>query len=500
MSRVARPEFSKLRAALWPVYNDEIKKFLPMAGIMFLVLFNYTVVRSLKDTLISTAPGSGAEVFNFLKSWVVLPASLLFVLGYTKLSNILSRQGLYYACLAPFLIFFTVFTFVIYPNVVLFHPDPASIEALKAAHPHFQWIFPIYGLWTYSLFYAFAELWGNVGVTIIFWQFANEITRTEEAKRYYSLFGFLGNFALMAAGYAIKHIDLHDLMLLVITGGLGIAVIYAWMNKTVLTDARYYDGASTSKKSKKDKPKLSISESFKLLIQSKYLGYIAILVLGYGMTINLVEVTWKSEVRAAYPNPNDFKSFMGDFYFYVGLSTITLLFTTKSVVRRFGWFTGAIATPAMILVTGSLFFTFVLLSDSDSLAHVVALLGTTPVLLAVFVGAAQNILGKGTKYSLFDPTKEMTYIPLNQELKVKGKAAVDVIGSRLGKAGGGYVQQILLIITAGTQATIAPYLAVAVIAIALVWMWAVKKLSKEYNTLIGEKEAEEALKANKQAA
>lgn len=498
MSKAVRPEFSKIRAALWPIYTDEIKKFLPMAAIMFLVLFNYTVVRSLKDTLISTSPGSGAEVFNFLKSWVVLPSSLLFVLAYTKISNILSKQGLYYACLAPFIIFFATFTFFIYPNADFFHPDPASIEALKVAYPNFQWIFPIYGLWTFSLFYAFAELWGTVGITIIFWQFANEITRTEEAKRYYSLFGFLGNFALMAAGYCIKYVDLHPLMLLVVTGGIGIALIYAWMNKTVLTDSKYYDGASAPKKEKKDRPKLSISESFKLLIHSKYLGYIAILVLGYGMTINLVEVTWKSQVREAYPNPNDFKSFMGDFYFWVGVATITLLFTTKSVVRRFGWFTGAIATPAIILITGSLFFTFVLLNDS--LLGMVSLLGTTPIMLAVLVGAAQNILSKGTKYSLFDPTKEMTYIPLNQEMKVKGKAAVDVIGSRLGKSGGGYVQQILLIITAGTQATIAPYLAIAVIIIALAWMWAVKGLSKEYNSLIAEKEAEEALENNKQAA
>ena len=39
-------------------------------------------------------------------------------------------------------------------------------------------------------------------------------------------------------------------------------------------------------------------------------------------------------------------------------------------------------------------------------------LGTTPLMLAVLIGAAQNILSKGAKYSLFDPCKEMAYIPL----------------------------------------------------------------------------------------
>ncbi len=33
----------------------------------------------------------------------------------------------------------------------------------------------------------------------------------------------------------------------------------------------------------------------------------------YGISINLVEVTWKSKIKQQFPNPNDYSAFMGDF-------------------------------------------------------------------------------------------------------------------------------------------------------------------------------------------
>lgn len=89
---------------------------------------------------------------------------------------------------------------------------------------------------------------------------------------------------------------------------------------------------------------------------------------------------------------------------------------------------------------GIAFFGLVL--AGDSFAPVLGQYGLTPLMAAVLVGAAQNVFSKSAKYSLFDPCKEMAYIPLDQELQLKGKAAIDVVCNPLGKSGGSAIQQV----------------------------------------------------------
>ncbi len=492
------PPFSKIRAALWPIQNSELKKFLPLGAMMFLMLFNYTLLRNTKDALLITAPACGAEVIPFLKPWTMISAVLFFFI-YAKLSNLLNRACLFYTCLIPFLAFFAAFAFIIYPHREFLHPTLESVLALQNAYPNIKWMISLYGSWSFAIFYILSELWGAIAFSLLFWQLANEITRTQEAKRFYSFFGFLGNLALIIAGSFgeyLSHLHRNSLsegaawemsisymMSSVVVAGIGIIFIYDWMNRYVLTDPFYYDAANNvGNKKKEDKPSLSLRESLAYILSSKYLGFIAILLMSYGIVSNLIDVTWKSQLKAYFPHSNDYFAFMGRFSYWTGITTILFILAAKGIVNRFGWFTGAIITPFMILLTSACFFSFVIFQEN--LNEVVGLVGMTSISMAVMIGALQNILSKGTKYSLFDPTKEMAYIPLDQELKVKGKAAVDIIGSRLGKSGGGLIQFILLTFTTGGQLAIAPYLFVIITGISLTWIGAVKGLSKLYNAKI----------------
>lgn len=47
-----------------------------------------------------------------------------------------------------------------------------------------------------------------------------------------------------------------------------------------------------------EKPKMGTMESLKFLMSSRYIRDLATLVVAYGISINLVEVTWKSKLKA----------------------------------------------------------------------------------------------------------------------------------------------------------------------------------------------------------
>ncbi len=477
---------SKWRSMFWPIYGKENRKFIPMAMMMALSLFNYTSLRITKDALIVTAAGSSASVLNFLKGYVVMPMSILFVVFYSAMSNKVSKKNLFYVALLPFFTFFVLFGLVLYPLGDYIHMHPDKLMQLQEIYPRLKHIVPIFGYWSFSLFYVFSELWGSVAITLLFWQFANLNTTKDEVKRFYPLFGAYSNVGLVSAGFIQRYsVSTETTCIMVIVSGCMLIATYWWINKYVLVDAPVVADAE-----KKPKVKLSVMESFKMILKSRYLGYIAILTLAYGMTLNLVEVTWKDQVKLLYPEKSTFQAFMGNFYIATGIASLLIGFTMKNVVKRFGWLISAMITPVVLLLTSVLFYGFTLYSH---MLLPIAIVGTTlPLIIAVIIGAIQNIASKSTKYALFDPTTQMTYIPLEDELRIKGKAAVDVIGGRMGKSMGGHVQSIALILIPGaTQLTIAPVLMGIMLVIILWWIYAVKKLNKEYHHKLHERAAAE---------
>jgi AAA family ATP:ADP antiporter len=109
-----------------------------------------------------------------------------------------------------------------------------------------------------------------------------------------------------------------------------------------------------------------------------------------------------------------------------------------------------------------------------------------PLAQALLIGTIQNVVNKVTKYSLFDPCKEMAYIPLGPDAKVKGKAAVDVLGARMGRSMGSATQQLMVALVGGPNSSImncAPYLGGCYLTAIVMWSNAVSVLGRVFDNV-----------------
>lgn len=497
MSSSLEQEFGTIRSCFWPIHWHERRKLVPMLIMICLIVFSYDLLRNMKDAVAITA--AGAEVIPFIKVWVLLPCAILLTYFFTRLSNAYSQERVFYIIITGFLAFFALFAFVLYPLRHSLHADTLANFLLAHLPVGLKGMVAMMRHWSFTLFYVMAELWGSIVMTVLFWGFANQVTRINEARRFFGVFCFGANCCAILAGQVAKLLP-HDnadssvikedwalplmiLVSLVITCGVIVMGIFRWMNKNVLSDPSF-DEFHSSKKALKAKGKLSVKESFSYLSNSKYLLCIATIVLSYNLVINLVEVVWKDQLRRLYPSPGDYFDFMGELTSMIGVFSALTSLMMAHIIGRLGWTGTALVTPVMMLVTCAGFFGFLFCQNYIG-DGALMFLGTSPLAIAVMFGAAQNCLSKAMKYSVFDATKEMAFVPLSQESKLKGKAAIDGVGSRMGKSSGSLIHTCLLMICGSLTAS-APFVAVILMSAIGFWIYATKSLGVQFNALVTE--------------
>ena len=467
-----------------------------MFFMFFLISFNYNILRAYKDPMVITASNSGAETIPFIKFWLVLPSALLFTLLFTRLSNRFSREKVFYIVMSIFLAFFFLFTFVLYPAHDYLHPNDLADRLQELLPNGFKGFIAIFRNWTFSLFYVMAELWSTTIFTILFWGFANEVISVHEAKRFYGLLIFGGNIAGMFAGYAAIQFSSHLYLpwfpygktawdqsiffvtsILMIAGAITIA-IFRWLNVHVILP-------SEQNTPPKEKFRMSIRKNFAYLARSKYLLCIALIVFAYNVAINLVEVVWKDQMKVLYPNPNDYSVYMGEVMFISAvIASFSGFLTTTKAIQRYSWTACALIPPIIMATSGMVFFHF-LFFPNQGLSWFASFLNLSPLILCVGIGSVQNILSRASKYTFFDATKEIAFIPLNNESKLKGKAAIDGVGSRLGKSGGSVIHQGLILMLSSVAASV-PYIAGIFLIIICIWTLTILVLGKKFDQAVSE--------------
>ena len=103
-------------------------------------------------------------------------------------------------------------------------------------------------------------------------------------------------------------------------------------------------------------------------------------------------------------------------------------------------------------------------------------------MLVLYLGGLHYCATKGSKYSLFDATKEMAYLSLDKKERTSGKAVIDGIASRFGKSGGSFVMFALFAFVGNDITLATPYIFGIILVIAMLWVLAVIRLGHRFNS------------------
>lgn len=490
MKDTSRAPFGKIRQLFFPIYQDELRKFIPLSILFFCISFNYSSLRALKDILI-LKDIDASFIYN-IKIFGVVFMVVLFNIAYSKISSVMGRDGRFNAVILYFIAFFLLFRFFLLPNLGALQIDDAPLWCEQWLPKSFWGIGQVIKYWPRVLLYVHAELWSTFVLTVLFWTFANEITTIKQSKRFYSFLMIGSNIGVMIAGGLLKYIfkgDLSLALVVVISLSLLSFVVYNLFAREIQKNPSLYQ---VETKRKKESHKLSFFQSIALLVRSPYLALIAVLMLCYNISISMFEIVWKDRVmHYASGDGSILASIYGNQLIYIGLTSILFVIFFSSAARKKGWRFSALVAPVMLLIGACVFFSF--LFFGNFFTPLMQAFNLSSLAMAVVVGLFNVVLIKGAKYIFFDPTKESAYIPLDQKSKVQGKAAVDGIGSRLGKSIGSVLVTMVYVPyfgVGGEVSSVAYYIAGTLLIVLIIWIMAVVNLDSLFRKRVAEREAE----------
>ena len=474
-------------------------KFYYLLSMFFLISFVYNILQPLKKSIIMNA-GSGAEILPYLKPFAVVPCSILITWYFLYLTHNFDRNRVFRVLILTFMTYFALYTFILRPyrEVLAAHTLASMLEYILPQN--FQAGPAMIRYWMDTIFYVAAELWGSAVLSTLLWGVVNEITSLDEAKRSYAYFTVGANCSGIFSGQALGWIMameynqnfsygscawdqcfLKVMLVALFCCCLALLIFRQFVAEGHSKTANDRESFCEKTQKKVNKKKISLSQSLVSLTKSSSLLYISIIVVGYNLVYNLSDVVLNKQIHLAYSSdPRALNAFLGRIDMYKAMiATFLAIFVSRYSLKKFGWTTTALVTPIAYLVTGTLFYsTFILNSYGWQLYPL--FLSLDPTLLVLYLGGLHFCATKGSKYSLFDATKEMAYLSLDKKERTSGKAVIDGIASRFGKSGGSFVMFALFAIVGNDISLATPYIFGIVLFIAILWILAVINLGKKF--------------------
>lgn len=422
-----------LIAYFWPdLTREEIKKFMLLTAIFFLIIQSYWMLRIARDTIFMTIAFPESFGWPALQGAFYQPLakmiSVLFiaiVLGfYSRLVDLYARHQLFYIICSAYMIIFSIFflIFIFYHNPAFFYLSEESMgwQALALAG--------------WSVYFSI-ESAGSLLIAL-FWSYAVSITNTDTAKV---------GFPMILTGGQVGAIT-GSFVSYVMSGSLPVALFFVPVvsNLAIVMALVYYVRSfviehqpSPSELSIIKEPKESSSffknftEGLQLIFTRSYLRGIFIISTVYEIITVIVEYQMNRQalVVEPYAHAQGYAAFQSLF----GITTNTISFLivllgTSHLLTRFGLLFCLMLYPAVIAcVLVSLF-----LASSMQLSA---------GLFLWFLFCATVII-KAFNFAVNEPSKHIVYIPTSRAIQFKAKGWIDTFGGRFSKMAGAQVTNL----------------------------------------------------------
>lgn len=420
---------------LWPVEKGERNKTFLMLMVLFLVSFVYSILRTLKLTILLAEPDLPTQAVSYLKIFGIMPAALLFTWMATRLQTYTGQEKTFLCMNLFFAGLFAFLTLVVMPHKELYRLGfEGSYELII-----------LIDRWYISLFYVAAEMWSSIMLNMLCWGVIIEVTKLKESKRLYALFSLAGNTGTYAAGlwgsstvktqaeYIFGAVPTWEQSLLfqmaVLWGFQALIMIVFWGAMRSQHDEQ--------QKILQKKVKVGFLEAIKIAWQNPIVRNISVMMVCFNIVYHIIDVVHNDYVRTLFAGTaGSMNSYLNLVSKYLGIFSIVFSWILSgSFVRVFG-------IPAALYFTPALWFA---LSGLDLMSNwgMVPNIGFSweGLMVPVHILSLSLILsvGRAAKFTIFDTAKEMSLLSLSVQEKRLGKASIDGITTRLGKSGGAWM-------------------------------------------------------------
>lgn len=401
------------RAIRW-LYPDlpetELKKFVILTLLFFLIIGSYWLVGLLKDTLffklafpttLDWPEGYGRLMQPTAKFWSPFVVMLL-VLIYSKLVDLVRRYQLFYILGTFFIILFSVIGAIL--AVRSWYGDAFIGKTLLAA--------------TGWICYFASDSFGSLMV-VLFWSFTISITSTEHAKQGFPLIiagAQLGSISGSALTFAAQRLG--GIWPLFFFGSAMIALVMmvvAYFMRIMPATLFIHQ------KQPADEGLRGFITGIQLLCTRPYLIGIFIISTFHEIAAVVVDYQMRAHVDT-YPyfaGELGFAYFQTIFGIAVNSCTFVIaLLGSRNLLKTFGTRICLLIIPVSYACMLIALFLYIYVGHPS----------TTSILWFTF---AMMILMKGLSYALNNPTRDILYIPTSKDVQFKTKGFIDTFGARM---------------------------------------------------------------------